>query len=253
MRRASALLLVALAAACGRGSAPATPGAARPHVLVLAAASLTEAFDDARGLIESENHLSVAFSFAGSGTLVTQVQQGIGADVIATADDRSMQQLVDAGLVETPRTFATNRLEILVAPGNPKRIESLADLGRSDVTFVTEDDSVPAGRYATQALRKAGVAVRPVSREADVKAAVARITSGEADATIVYATDVRAAGARAQGVVFPDRFNVIASYPIAVIKGSSRRAEAEAFVNAILHGPGREALAARGFGPPAGS
>lgn len=249
MRRTSAVVLAVLATACGSGTASTSPSAARPSVLVLAAASLTEAFGDARSRIESERALNVVFSFAGSGTLVTQVQQGIGGDVIATADTRSMQQLVDAGLVEAPRLFATNRLEIVVRPGNPKRIESLSDLGRSDVAFVTEDGSVPAGRYAEQMLSNAGVAVRPVSREADVKAAVARVTSGEADATIAYATDVRAAGARAQGIAVADQLNVVASYPIAVIRATSRRAAATAFVEAILYGPGREALTAHGFGP----
>src|SRR5581483_8511227 len=108
----------------------------------------------------------------------------------------SMQKLVTAGLVEAPVTFARNKLEILVAPGNPKHVTGLADLAK--VTFVTEDDTVPAGTYAAQALAKAGVAVHPVSKEADVKSAVAKVTNGEADATIVYVTDVKAAGAKGE-------------------------------------------------------
>ena len=110
----------------------------------------------------------------GSGALVTQIQQGAPADVIATADTASMKKLTDAGLVEAPTTFAKNKLEILVAPGNPKGIHTLSDLSRSEIKLVTEDDTVPAGKYAVQILLGAGVTVSPVSKEADVKSAVAK-------------------------------------------------------------------------------
>lgn len=220
-------------------------------VMVFAAASLTESFDDEQTTLKSQQPgLDVTFNYGGSGTLVTQIEQGAPADVIATADTASMQRLVDAGLVEAPRTFATNKLQILIAPGNPKRIQGLGDLARGDVTFVSEDDAVPAGRYAAQVLQKAGVAANPVSKEADVKSAVAKVTSGEADATIVYVTDVTAAGSKGAGVAIPDDENVVATYPIAVVKSATNKATAQAFVDAIVTGSGQQALRNRGFLPP---
>ena len=218
---------------------------------VFAAASLTEAFTDVgTALGAGDPGLSVTYSFAGSGALVTQVQQGAPADVVATADTASMARLVDAGLVETPTTFARNQLQILVAPGNPLGIASLADLARPDLKVVLGDETVPAGRYAAQALQAAGVTVAPVSKEADVKAAVAKVTLGEADATIVYVTDVIAAGAKGQGVAIPDAQNVVAEYPIAVVKATGNHAGAVAFVDAVVNGAGQDALRQRGFLPP---
>jgi molybdate transport system substrate-binding protein len=215
---------------------------------VFAAASLTESFNDLQEtLATSAPDLKITYSFAGSGTLVQQVQQGAPADVIATADTSTMKTLEDAGLVETPTTFAHNKLQILVAPGNPKQIKSLDDLSRSDLIVVLCDKTVPAGKYADQALQKAGVTVGPKSLEPDVKSAVARITSGEADATIVYVTDVAAAGSKGTGVEIPDSSNVVADYPIAIVKDTKNHDAASAFVDEVMNGAGREALTARGF------
>jgi len=118
---------------------------------------------------------------------VAQVEAGAPVDVIATADPEAMARLVRAGLVDAPRTFARNRLAIAVEPGNPERIAGLADLARSGLKVVLADPSVPAGRYARQALERAGAAVRPVSLELDVKAVARKVETGEADAGIVYA------------------------------------------------------------------
>src|SRR4051794_35232592 len=186
--------------ACSSDSEPApAPGSSASEqasgpLLVFAAASLTEAFDDEKDTLHGEQPgLAITYNYAGSGTLVTQLQQGAPADVIATADIASMQQLVGAGLVETPTVFAHNQLEILVAAGNPKNIHAVEDLARADVTAVLADSSVPAGKYAAQVLSNARIRVTPKSLETDVKSAVARVMSGEADAAIVYATDVLAA------------------------------------------------------------
>ena len=157
-----------------------------------------------------------------------------------------MKTLTDAGLVEAPLTFARNKLEILVAPGNPKGIRDLSDLSRADLKLVTEDDTVPAGKYAAQILRMAGVAVSPVSKEADVKSAVAKVTSGEADVTIVYVIDVKAAGSKGEGVMIPDAQNVIAEYLIATVK-PARNPAAAAFVDAVVYGGGQGALRDHGF------
>lgn len=254
----SVLLLVGTAG-CGddaKDAADTTTTSSAPKVsgdlTVFAAASLTESFGDLQPGLESANPgLEITYSFAGSEALVTQVQQGAPADVIATADEASMQKLVDAGLVEAPTTFARNSLQILVAPGNPHAITGLADLAKSDLKVVLADETVPAGKYAAQSLGKAGVTVQPVSKELDVKSAVAKVTSGEADATIVYVTDVTAAGAKGQGVAIPDDLNVVAEYPIAIVKATDGHAAAEAFVESVVSGDGQRALQARGFRPPA--
>lgn len=250
-------LAVALAtSACGSNpNGPATTGASTVgsvtgSVTVFAASSLTEPFGDLRAVLTtSAPGLAVTYSFAGSGALVAQVRQGAPSDVIATADTASMKRLTDAGLVETAATFARNKLEILVERGNPKAITGLGDLSRTDIKVVLGDESVPAGRYAAQALRTAGVTVKPVSKEANAKAAVAKVTGGEADATVVYVSDVMAAGSTGQGVEIPDAQNVVAEYPIAVVKATANRAAAAAFVEAVVHGPGPDALRAHGFLP----
>ena len=250
-----AVFLVLAAAACSSDAATTTPVSGRSGVsgslTVFAAASLTEAFTDEQAALKTEQpDLAITFSFAGSGALVTQIQQDAPADVIATADLASMRKLVDAGLVDAPVTFATNKLEILVAAGNPKQIVTLSDLARTDVKFVTEEDTVPAGQYAAQMLTAADVTTDPVSKEADVKSAVAKVTSGEADATIVYVTDVIAAGSKGTGVPIPNAQNVVAEYPIAIVKASTHRGAAAAFVDAMVKGSGQVALRNRGFLPP---
>lgn len=228
-------------------SSATVPGLTGP-LTTFAAASLSESFNDLGESLKASNPgLSLTYSFAGSGALVAQVAQGAPADVIATADAASMKKLSDANLVEDPVTFARNKLEILVAPGNPRGIRGLADLARRDIRFVSEDDSVPAGKYAAQVLQAARVTVRAVSREADVKSAVARVVSGEADAAIVYVTDVKAAGAKAQGVEIPDPQNIVAEYPIAVVKATGNYSAATAFVETVFGSSGQGALGAHGF------
>ncbi len=254
-RTAGELVLVALVlAGCGSSGSASSSSSSTTTVTgdltVFAAASLTESFNDERRAVEAGNHgLSITYSFAGSDALVTQIQNAAPADVIATASAGTMKALSDAGLVEAVQTFARNELEILVQPGNPKGIKTIADLARADITFVTEADTVPAGKYTAQMLQAAGITVHPMSEETDVKAAVARVTSGEADATIVYVTDVRAAGTKAEGVEIPDAQNVIAIYPIAIVKGTKHRAAAETFIAAILSTGGQATLAEHGFLP----
>jgi molybdate transport system substrate-binding protein len=236
VRRWLLVLPLALLAACG-GSA-ATGSSARPTVL--AAASLTEAFDQLGG---------ATFTYAGTSALVTQIRQGAPADVFASADEQHMQELVDAGLVEAPRAFARNALEIVTKPGNPKGVRGLADLARPDVAVALADPSVPVGGYARQVLARAGLDVRAVSLEVDVKAVLTRVTIGDADAGIVYVSDARAAGSKAEGIAIPDDQNVVATYPIAVVKGAPHRAAARAFVRAVLGPKGQAALEAHGFRP----
>lgn len=230
------LTVAFLLTACGRGDGAPSSGQAT----VLAAASLTEAFT-ALG--------SATFSFAGSQAIVAQLREGAPADVVALADQRQMKTLVDARLVERPRTFARNTLEIAVAPGNPKHVTRLADLARPDIVVVLADPTVPVGRYSRDVLARAGVTVRARSLELDVKAVLAKVTNGEADAAIVYASDVLAAGAKAAGVEIRRADNVIATYPIAIVRGAKHRAAAEAFVRRVLSPVGQRALRAHGFSP----
>ncbi|MGH9264713.1 MAG: molybdate ABC transporter substrate-binding protein [Acidimicrobiales bacterium] len=229
-RLAAFLAAAALVSACGARSG----GASSDGVTVLAAASLTEAFSALGG---------AAFSFAGSQQLVAQVEAGAPADVVATADADAMARLVRAGLVHEPRDFARNRLTIAVEPGNPEGIRGLGDLGRKGLKVVLADPAVPAGRYAREVLDRAGVRVRPVSLEPDVKAVAGKVLAGEADGGIVYVSDVPPDAA----VPIPDDVNVVATYPVAVVRATRDRARAEAFVDRLLGSEGRDALAAHGF------
>src|SRR5438309_9788546 len=166
------LLIVALTAtvaACGSarvasGSAPTAPGVLKGDLMVFAAASLSNAFSLAEKKLETTHPgFHAAYSFAGSQQLAQNLIDGAPADVVATADIATMQRLVSSNLVGAPRIFAHNVLEIAVAPGDPKRIRSLADLARTDVTVVLADPSVPAGRYSMQMMARAGVTVTPRS------------------------------------------------------------------------------------------
>jgi len=221
------LVAVALTAtACGGTTQPA--GAVSGSVTVLAAASLSSAFKDLGGQFEMDHSsVKVDLSFAGSPTLVAQVKQGAPGDVFASADQPNMQALQDASLVGTAQVFARNRLEIVVGAGNPKGIASLGDLARPGLIVVLCAPSVPCGRYTLQAFTKAGLTVKPASQETDVKAVVSKVSLGEADAGVVYVTDVKAGGSKVQGVDIPDAQNVVARYPIALLTESKRTIRSE--------------------------
>jgi molybdate transport system substrate-binding protein len=192
--------------------------------------------------------VTVQFNFAGTPTLVTQIEQGASADVFASADTSNMDKLAGAGFTTgTAQVFARNQLEIVVAPGNPKGINGLADLAKPGVIYITEGPTVPAGKYSLQALAKAGVTVTPKSLETDVKSVISKIELGEADAGIVYTTDVKAAGSKVQGIPIPDAYNVIATYPIVAVKGSKNADVANAFIAYVLSATGQSTLQSFGF------
>ncbi len=252
MRRSPALLAILLAA-CGGVAAPAaTPDPVQGNVTVFAASSLTEAFKQVGADFQARHGgATVQFNFAGSPTLVTQLTQGAQADVFASADEPNMARVTVAGLTAAPpRIFATNRLEIVVEAGNPKRIASLADLAQPGLIVVLAAPAVPAGRYAGQALQAAGVRLTPASQEVDVKSVVSKVALGEADAGIVYLTDVRAGGARVAGVTIPDAQNAVARYPVALLKGAPAGVAGQAFVDYLLGPEGQKALAGFGFTGP---
>ena len=240
-------------AACGSNPAPAS-SAGQPlngSLTVLAAASLTDAFTGGGTTLQQQHQgLVITFSFAGSQQLVTAVENGAPGDVIATADTASMQTLVTNGLVDAPVTFARNRLVIAVAHGNPRGITGLRDLSRGALIVVLADPSVPAGRYAKQALAAAGVSVTPRSLELSVRSALAKVQSGDADASIVYITDVGSTAGAVDGVAIPDAQNIVATYPIAVVRATTHHAAATALVDDVVRGTLHAALLARGFLAP---
>lgn len=229
-----------------------SPVPASRTVTVFAAASLTSAFQSlGLAFTRANPTIHADFNFAGSSTLVGQVQQGAPADVFASADQATMQKLVDGRLVRgSPQIFATNRLQIVVPTGNPKRITGLYDLARPRLVVVLCGPAVPCGRYAMEALQNAGVRLTPVSQEVDVKAVVSKVELGEADAGIVYVTDVKAAGARVEGIVIPDTQNVLATYPIALLASARDSGAGRAFIDYVLSPAGQRLLAGFGFGAP---
>ena len=247
---AAGLIAVLLAAGQGACAAP-TSSTIGGSITVFAASSLTHAFTRiGANFAAAHPGAMVHFTFAGSSTLAAQIEQGAIGDVFASADQPTMQKLVDAGLVSgSPSTFARNRLQIVVAAGNPKHIGGLADLSRAGLVVLLCAPAVPCGRYASQALRAAGVTVTPASQEADVNAVVSKVALQEADAGIVYVTDVKDAGAAVQGVDIPVRFNVTADYPMAVLKDSQDVALARAFISYVL-ADGQHILARDGFAAP---
>jgi molybdate transport system substrate-binding protein len=250
--------LVFIAVACG-GAAPANPSIASPtpaaltgSIAVFAASSLTEAFKRAGDELKVQSPgTDYTFNFASSSTLATQIINGAPADVFASADEPNMQKIVDADRNDgTPIVFVGNRLEIAVAAGNPKRITGLADLAKPGLVVVLAGPAVPAGKYALESLQKAGVTVRPASQEVDVRAVLNKVALGEADAGIVYVTDVKSAGARVAGVDIPEQHQVLARYPIAAVKESKNPRLAKAFVDFLLSDEGQKLLAEFGFSKP---
>jgi molybdate transport system substrate-binding protein len=249
------LLIVAAGflAACGNsGGTAATSPSPTPlsgNISVFAAASLTASFNALGTSFQAANPgVTVKFNYAGTPTLVTQIEQGGPADVFASADTTNMDKLTADGFTTgTSQVFARNKLEIVVAPGNPKSITGLADLAKPGVIYITEAPTVPAGKYALQALKMASVIVTPKSLETDVKSVVGKIELGEADAGIVYTTDVTAAGSKVTGVPIPDAHNVIATYPIVAVKTTTNAAAANAFIAYVLSAAGQAKLQSYGF------
>lgn len=247
---ASALLL--LGSACGSSGSTGDGQDVAGEVTVFAAASLTGAFTaigDAFMLEHPDTKVTV--SFAASSDLVTQINEGAPADVFASADQSSMKKLTDAaGNAGAPQTFATNSLQIIVGSGNPKSITGLADLAEPEVIVVTCAPEVPIGKYTAEVLAAANVTVTPASLEDNVKGIVTKVTLGEADAGIVYKTDVIAAGDKAEGVEIPADVNVTAEYPIVATKDSPNPAGGRAFVDFVLGEQGQKILGTYGFTSP---
>ncbi len=219
---------------------------------VLAAASLTETFTRLGRELELRHPgTQPRFSFAASSTLAAQAAEGAPADVLATADRRTMQVAVDAGVVTgEPIVFASNTLVIAVPRGNPAGVRSLADLARPDVKVALCAPRVPCGAATGRALAQAGIPVVPVSWERDVKAVLTKVLLDEVDAGLVYTTDVRAAKGRVEAIPLPEASGAVNEYMIANLRQAPNSAAGRAFVDLVLSDRGRAVLAGAGFVVP---
>ncbi|MFD8494160.1 molybdate ABC transporter substrate-binding protein [Amycolatopsis sp. NPDC059657] len=250
MRTAVVLSAVALlATACGSDPAPAAQPEGKT-LTVFAAASLTESFTALGKQFEAAHAgVTVRFNFAGSSALVQQLTQGAKADVFASADQANMDKGVKSGVIDgQPVVFATNKLTIAVGKGNPKGITSFADLTKAGLKVVVCAPQVPCGAAEQKVETATKADVKPVSEEQDVKAVLAKVTSGDADAGLVYVTDATTAAAKVDKVDFPESSGAINDYPIAAVNGGQADL-AKAFNDYILSG-GRPELTKAGFGTP---
>jgi len=231
-------------------AAPATPTGS---LVVFAATSLTDAFNKIGEEFKAAHPgVTVKFNYNGSSSLATQITQGAPADVFASASPTNMKTVTDQNLASTtPKIFTANQGEIMVEAGNPSHIKSLSDLANPALKVVTCAPQVPCGALATQIFKNAGVTVKPVSQEQNVGGVVTKVTLGEADAGIVYVTDVKANGTKTAGVTIPANENNTTNYPIAEVKGAPNPTAASAFISFVLGSSGQQVLKSLGFLPPA--
>lgn len=252
----AAALLLAVAAGCGDvedGSSGAGGGKAGGGTLtVFAAASLTETFTALGKTFEGAHPgVQVRFNFGGSSTLAQQITQGAPADVFASANPATMKTVTDAGdAAGQPRVFTRNRLVIAVPKDNPGKVAKLGDLSRPGLKVVLCAVQVPCGSAAKTALDAAGVRVEPASRERDVKAVLTKVGLGEADAGLVYRTDVEAADGRVRGIEFPEAAKAVNDYPIVRVAKAPNAALAEDFIDLVLGSEGEAVLTGAGFEAP---
>ena len=265
IRKAEKLIFVALAAflglllsACAGAEPQATAPSSSPEdsatggaITVLAAASLTEAFNQIGKDFEAKNPGSkVTFSFGSSATLATQIVQGAPADVFAAASPATMKTVTAAGAANTPKDFVSNTLEIAVRKGNPHKITGLQDFGDESKRIALCAPQVPCGAAAVKVFAAAKITPKPDTLEQDVKATLQKVASDEVDAALVYRTDVISASDKVDGIEFPEAQDAINAYPIASVKDSKNPALAQAFVDYVLSSDGQAVLAKAGFAQP---
>ncbi len=246
-------VLVAALAGCGsaRESAP-PPSAEHTKIVVFAAASLKKTFTAIGDQFSKDNPgAAVEFSFAGSSDLVTQLTQGAHADVFASADTTNMDKAAKAALLTgSPVNFASNTLTIAVAPGNPKGISSFRDLTKPGLDVVVCAPQVPCGAATRKVENQTGVTLTPVSEESSVTDVLNKVTSGQADAGLVYVTDAASAGDKVTAVPFPESSGAVNTYPIAVLAQAGNASLATKFVDLVTGPSGQQILAKAGFGKP---
>jgi molybdate transport system substrate-binding protein len=255
---AVAAAAVVSVAACGSDKPARTPtqgtssGGVTGNITVMAAASLTESFNQIGKDFEAANPGSkVIFNYGGSSGLATQINQGFVADVFAAASPATMKTVTDAGNGDgTPAVFVRNQLVIAVPKGNPQGIAGLSDLTRPGVKVALCAEQVPCGAAAKKALTAANVKLTPVTLDQDVKQALSRVKLGEVDAALVYRTDAKASASDVDDIEFPESAGAINDYPIVVLKGAPNKAGAAAFIAYVQSDKGRAVLAKAGFQSP---
>ncbi len=217
-------------------------------ITVFAAASLTEAFTAIGHAFHSAHPSThVTFSFGGSSALAQQILNGAPADVFASASNTNMQQVLEGGTAAKARSFIRNRLIVVMPPGNPAHIRSLADLAKPDVKLAVCQAQVPCGAAAAAVFSAAHVRIRPVTYEADVKSVLTKVELGEVDAGVVYVSDAHSAAKSVTALAIPRSINAATTYPIALLRASTHTKVAQAFINFVLSRKGAAALTAAGF------
>jgi molybdate transport system substrate-binding protein len=236
----------------GSSTAGGEPTGQAGTLTVFAAASLKATFTKIAADFEDKNQgTRVTLNFAGSSDLATQISQGAPADVFAAADTKNMAKLSDARLIEgSASNFATNILEIAVPAANPASISSFADLAKPGVKVVVCAPQVPCGSATEKVEKATGTTLKPVSEESSVTDVLGKVTSGEADAGLVYVTDVRNAGDKVKGIPFSEADQAVNTYPIAAVGSNSNKELAKAFIAMVTGSEGRKVLNDAGFGTP---
>ena len=246
-------LILFFALVVGFTSFSVVQGQERQTLLIFAASSLTDVFEDIADAFAAANPgVTVVFNFAASSALATQINEGAPADVLAAASPATMKTVTDAGNADgDPVVFVRNQLVIAVEKGNPLGIEGLADLTRSSVTVALCAEAVPCGAAAKRAIASANLTITPVSYEENVRAVLSKVSLGEVDAGLVYQTDA-AADDSVDAVEFPESAAAINDYPIVVLKEAPNKAAAQAWVEYVLSSAGAAVLAEYGFLQPEG-
>ncbi|TGD88316.1 molybdate ABC transporter substrate-binding protein [Mycolicibacterium sp. CH28] len=245
-------LLVTALPGCGTARQSAPSSAEHSKIVVFAAASLKKTFTAIGDQFSKDNPgAAVEFSFASSSDLVTQLTQGAHADVFASADTTNMDKAAKAGLLAgSPVNFASNTLTIAVAPGNPKGISSFRDLVKPGLDIVVCAPQVPCGAATRKVEGQTGVTLSPVSEESSVTDVLNKVSSGQADAGLVYVTDVAGAGGKVAAVPFPEAASSVNTYPIAVLKQAGNPTLAGKFIDLVTGPTGQQILEKAGFGKP---
>lgn len=247
------LLVAGTVSACGSGgSDDSSSGTGTKTITVYAASSLTSTFTELGKQFESDHKgVQVTFSFGGSSDLVAQLQGGAPADVFASADTANMDKATGDKLVEgDPVDFASNTLEIAVPPDNPARVSDFADLAKAGTKVVVCAPEVPCGSAAQKVEQASGVTIKPVSEEQSVTDVLGKVVTGEADAGLVYVTDVKAAGDKVNGITFPESSSAVNTYPIAALADSKNKDLAQQFIDLVRGDAGQQVLADAGFANP---
>lgn len=248
-----AAVLVALVLGTALAKPSVESSKLKGDLTISAATSLTDAFSELATQFRSVNKgVKVRFNFGSSSTLVAQIQSGAPSDIMASADLTNIESLVASGnVVVAPQVFARNTMAIAVKPGNPKSVRSVADLAALEFVALC-GKTVPCGVYAASVLTSAGVAIAEskVTRGIDVKATLSAVVNGDADAAIVYKTDVLAAKKTVVGIDIPSAQNAESKYGIAPIRDSKSPANAKAFIDFVLSEQGWQILQSFGFQRP---